>query len=316
MARTTRLIIPDSIIHAYCHSQDHLPLFGERALASWFDETLFSLAERNNWTIFAYVLLKNRYHILFRSPTGLISEPIKWRQSNFAGRYNRLYKRTGHVFYGRFRSMVVESLDAARGLIDQLHLAPAREGLCELADLPNYPFSSYPKYWTASRYPSLDSAAFFKLTQLDFSRSAMRSYQLHLESLNANNPMTGTALDEQFCKGWYIGSHSGKIKTAHAIKSMMVGSSFATARLKFREIHAIEWKSALEKQLADRGIDPDQIHRDKKGAVWKVEIARYLKKNTTADNRWIAEELNMGHPNRVSMVVKCARPEQQYSPSK
>ena len=40
-----------------------------------------------------------------------------------------------------------------------------------------------------------------------------------------------------------------------------------------------------------------------KGADWKVEIAKRLRKETTAKNPWIAGRLKMGHPNSVSNLV-------------
>jgi len=42
---------------------------------------------------------------------------------------------------------------------------------------------------------------------------------------------------------------------------------------------------------------------DRKGADWKVTIARRLRRETTASNPWIAQRLNMGHPSRVSNLI-------------
>ena len=44
-----------------------------------------------------------------------------------------------------------------------------------------------------------------------------------------------------------------------------------------------------------------------KGAAWKVRIAKRLRKETTANNPWIAERLQMGHPNYVSNLVNKGR---------
>jgi len=45
------------------------------------------------------------------------------------------------------------------------------------------------------------------------------------------------------------------------------------------------------------------IQQSPKGADWKVAIAKRLRKETTANNPWIARRLNMGHPNYVSNLV-------------
>ena len=43
-----------------------------------------------------------------------------------------------------------------------------------------------------------------------------------------------------------------------------------------------------------------------KGADWKVQIAKRLRKETTAKNPWIAERLHLGHPNYDSNLVNHA----------
>ena len=43
---------------------------------------------------------------------------------------------------------------------------------------------------------------------------------------------------------------------------------------------------------------------DRKGADWKAKIARDLRANTTAGNIWIARRLNMGHPSRITNLIR------------
>jgi hypothetical protein len=43
---------------------------------------------------------------------------------------------------------------------------------------------------------------------------------------------------------------------------------------------------------------------DRKGANWKVEIAKELRATTTAGNPWIAKQLNMGHPSRITNLIR------------
>ena len=40
-----------------------------------------------------------------------------------------------------------------------------------------------------------------------------------------------------------------------------------------------------------------------KGADWKVHIAEHLHNETAAKNPWIAERLQMGHPDYVCNLV-------------
>jgi len=44
--------------------------------------------------------------------------------------------------------------------------------------------------------------------------------------------------------------------------------------------------------------------REPKGAPWKAKIARELRTHTTTGNPWIAKRLNMGHPSRVTNLIR------------
>jgi len=46
------------------------------------------------------------------------------------------------------------------------------------------------------------------------------------------------------------------------------------------------------------------VQTEAKGAIWKAAIARKLRVQTTAGNPWIAKRLNMGHPSRVTNLIR------------
>jgi len=46
------------------------------------------------------------------------------------------------------------------------------------------------------------------------------------------------------------------------------------------------------------------VQTEAKGAIWKAAIARKLRVQTTAGNPWIAKGLNMGHPSRVTNLIR------------
>jgi hypothetical protein len=47
--------------------------------------------------------------------------------------------------------------------------------------------------------------------------------------------------------------------------------------------------------------------REPKGAPWKVAVAEAMKRTTTASNPWLAAQLNMGSPFRLSRLVTACR---------
>ena len=62
-------------------------------------------------------------------------------------------------------------------------------------------------------------------------------------------------------------------------------------------------KSLVIEELKRARKTETDIANDKKGVAWKVRIAIRLRKETTVKNPWIAQRLNMGNPNYVSLLV-------------
>ncbi len=87
-----------------------------------FEETLFRACERSGWILHAYCLLDNHYHLALETSDANLSVGMQWLQSTFANRFNRSVKERGHVFQGRYKSLVVER-DAYFGpLLNYVHL--------------------------------------------------------------------------------------------------------------------------------------------------------------------------------------------------
>ena len=60
---------------------------------------------------------------------------MKWLQSTFATRFNRLRNERGPVFQGRYKSILIGEERPLLGLVDYIHLNPARAGIRPLETL-------------------------------------------------------------------------------------------------------------------------------------------------------------------------------------
>jgi len=79
---------------------------------------------------------------------------MRWLQSVFANRFNRFRKERGHLFQGRFESLLVGDWDRLAWLCHYIDLNPARAGVCGIGGLKGYAFSSY---WHLRSNPWLGS---------------------------------------------------------------------------------------------------------------------------------------------------------------
>lgn len=79
---------------------------------------LSKVVEKHRWTCHAYCLMDNHYHLLIEIMQPDISEGMSWLNGVYTQKINRRRKRVGHLFQGRFKSVLVQKeshlLDVAR----------------------------------------------------------------------------------------------------------------------------------------------------------------------------------------------------------
>ncbi len=76
---------------------------------------------------------------------------MQWLQSTFANRFNRLQGENGHLFQGRYKSLVVEPGRALGEVVNYIHLNPVRAGIVSIGHVAEYSFSSLPKFLRRKR---------------------------------------------------------------------------------------------------------------------------------------------------------------------
>jgi hypothetical protein len=81
-----------------------------------------------------------------------ISSVMKSVLSRYATYYNKKYNKTGHVFQGRYHSIICQKENYLLALVRYIHLNPVRAGLAETPDA--WEWSSYRSYF--GEEPPLD----------------------------------------------------------------------------------------------------------------------------------------------------------------
>ena len=77
------------------------------------------------------------------------------------------------------------------------------------------------------------------------------------------------------------------------------------------EDNELQWEHQLERMLSVLHQDDHEILPDKKSSQWKFWIANVPKRNTAVTNVRIADKLNMGAPQSVSMQTNRFRKHNQ-----
>lgn len=72
-----------------------------------FLEIVCEVSEHYDFTIHAYVLMSNHYHLLLENQRENLSAGMRQINATYAQYYNKKYKRTGHLWQDRFKSWYI-----------------------------------------------------------------------------------------------------------------------------------------------------------------------------------------------------------------
>lgn len=94
--------------------------------------------------IHAFSLLPNHYHLIIETPHGNLSRAMRHIDGVYTQRFNRHWKRDGHLFRGRYKSLLVEEDAYLVELLRYIHLNPVRAKLTRKPQ--NHPWTSHGIY--------------------------------------------------------------------------------------------------------------------------------------------------------------------------
>jgi REP element-mobilizing transposase RayT len=153
MGRRPRVEYAGALYHVMCRGNRRESIFEDERDCELFLELLAEACARTGWSVCAYVLMPNHYHMIIQTPEANLVTGMKWFQGTYTKRHNFRHKQWGHVFQGRYKSVVIDSSDSTyfRTACNYVHLNPVRSTLVGTVDTP--PLREYP--WSSSRYLSL-----------------------------------------------------------------------------------------------------------------------------------------------------------------
>src|SRR5260370_36663525 len=108
MARPLRLEYPGAVWHVMSRGNNRGDIFFADEDRLMFLALLREGVRRFRWILHEFVLMTNHYHLVLETPESTLSRGMKWVNQNYAQWFNRRHDRVGHLFQGRFKSILVE----------------------------------------------------------------------------------------------------------------------------------------------------------------------------------------------------------------
>jgi REP element-mobilizing transposase RayT len=152
MARPLRIEYPGAIYHITSRGNARMPIFEDDYDKTVLLSVLEDVIKRYNWICHAYCLMDNHYHLLLETVDPTLSIGMRYLNGVYTQRYNRRHHRVGHVFQGRFKSILVDRDSYLLELCRYVVLNPVRAGSAKDASL--YRWSSYKPTAGFSKPPS------------------------------------------------------------------------------------------------------------------------------------------------------------------
>lgn len=153
MARKLRVQYPDALYHVMNRGLDRRALFQDEWDYRAFMEDLEASVGTHSVEVHAYSFLPNHFHLLLRTPRANLSAFMQSIQTRYGVYYNRRHRKSGHVFEGPYRALLVQEDDYLLKLSRYIHLNPVRTKVFKgkpseevVKALRCYRWSSYREY--------------------------------------------------------------------------------------------------------------------------------------------------------------------------
>jgi REP element-mobilizing transposase RayT len=125
----------------YCRVARGEFVFDDANEATEFVEVLREVRDLDGWTILAWCLMGNHYHLVVKTRNVDLWRSMARLQGTVSRRYNRRHGYLGRLWQSRYRARVITTDQYFRQVVAYVHLNPVAAGIVE--DPARYSFSGH-----------------------------------------------------------------------------------------------------------------------------------------------------------------------------
>ena len=259
MARQLRLEYAGAIYHVMNRGDRQEAIFLDAEDRRRFLKTLGEACEKAGWQVHAYCLMGNHFHLVVETPQPTLVAGMKWFLGTYTQRFNARHRMRGHLFAGRYKSLLVDGSDDIYLRVDRV-----------LGE------------WGIRR----DNVA------------GRREFGDLMEARQRVEGHADEKLWSGIRRGWRFGAEdflerlveAGVAENAN--REIHEGDAVA-------ETMEEKARCVIAEFLVKRKVELEELRARRKGDPLKIELAAELRKQTAMSMGWIAKELNAGAPKSV-----------------
>ena len=134
MGRPLRIVVPGQAYHVMARGNERKNIFRNASDYRKFLKIIKDASDKYSFSLYAYSLMTNHYHLLIRIEHPNLSTIMQYINTRYGIYFNLRYKRNGHLFQSRFKSVIVEHGQFLLEVMRYMHLNPLRAGMVESLD--------------------------------------------------------------------------------------------------------------------------------------------------------------------------------------
>jgi REP element-mobilizing transposase RayT len=310
MARKLRIQFPGAIYHVMSRGDRREDIFRDDFDRESFLQALADVCGRTSWQVHAFCLMPNHFHLVVETPQSNLAAGMKWFLGTYTARFNRRHKLSGHVFAGRYKSLLVGGEGGyLRTVCDYVHLNPVRARLLPAgAAIRDYRWSSFVMIAvTPSQRPDwlrIDRLLGEHGIGLD-SVAGRREFERRLEARRAQESETEF---QPVRRGWCFGDEQFRQDLLARVEDGAGQYHYGT---EIREAAEAKASRIIDEELRRSVWTEAELGLRRKGDPVKVQIAQRLRAETTVTLQWIAARLRMGTKTHLSHLLYWTRRKQK-----
>ena len=270
------------------------PIFRDDADRQRFVETLAEVCAKTGWQVHAYVLMPNHFHLVVETPQPNLVAGMKWFLGTYTSRFNRRHKLFGHLFSGRYKSLIVDGSGSGylKSVCDYVHLNPARAKLVAVdAPLQIFAWSSWPAYLLAPSKRPVWLRAGRLLGEWGIPKDSPAGRQRLEQGLEERRAAEEGEEFKPIRRGWCLGEETFRQELLAQMSERIGAEHYGEERTEAVEAMA---EQIVAEELKRRRWKEAELKARPKGDAAKVALAARLRVETTMTVGWIAERLGMG----------------------
>lgn len=304
MARKLRVQYPGAVYHVMNRGDRREPIFKDDKDRQVFLQTLGEVCAKTGWRVHAWCLMPNHFHLVLATPQPNLVVGMKWLLATYTSRFNRRHKLFGHLFSGRYKSLIVDGSGNGylQTVCDYVHLNPLRAKLLR----PEQSLASYA--WTSIRdylQPPQKRPAWLRVEALlgehGIPKDSLAGRREFARRMRWRQETDEGAEDfKRVRRGWYLGDKAFRKELLAQMKERVGEHHYGEERVEADEARAEE---IVREALGRRGWRESDLEKRPKGDPEKIKLAVRLRAQTPVTIKWIARRLRMGAWTHVNFLL-------------